>query len=73
MPATNGQGEARLATPSPQRTEAQRRRDLALQELHRLSEDISPQGDLRYKAQLEKVRLIEQEVAAEQGVETQHG
>jgi hypothetical protein len=73
MSATNGQGEARIAPPSPQRTEAQRRRDLALQELHRLSEDVSEQGELRYKAQLERVRQVEEEVAAEQGVEMQHG
>jgi hypothetical protein len=64
-PVANGQGER------PPRTAAEQERDVALQELLRLGEDISPQGELRYKAQLEKVRQFEDAVAAEQGVGAQ--
>jgi hypothetical protein len=53
------------------RTAAEQQRDVALQELRRLSEDVSPQGELRYKAQLEKVRQFEDTVAAEQRIGAQ--
>jgi hypothetical protein len=66
IPTTNGQGER------PPRTAAEQERDLTLQELIRLGQDTSLQGELRYKANLEKLRQLEDEVAAEQRVGAQH-
>jgi hypothetical protein len=68
VPATNGQNEP------PPRSPAEQERDVALQELIRLAKDDSPQGELRYKAQLERVRQVEDTVASEQRVGAQgHG
>jgi hypothetical protein len=88
VPATNGDAGAGAApitnggdTPVTNRdgtplelTDAERQLSIALQELNQAAEDNSPEGELRYKAKLERVTQLQDAVAAGQRVGAQqHG
>jgi hypothetical protein len=61
-----------IANGAVPRTEAQERLSALLQRQHELSEDISPQGELAYKAHMEQVRQAQDEVAAEKEIGASH-
>jgi hypothetical protein len=63
---TNGQGEA------PQRTDAEARLASLLKRQAELAEDLSPAGEVAYRAQMEFVRQAQDEVTAEQQLGARH-